>query len=389
MKNQAPHETPLQVVLGQPSWRLASKEIEAFVTERGGHLGPVTFHAGGRKIQPFSVAPWATEKLEASLPSILKVLRGDFFCMPFGANARPYHHEEHPVHGETANAKWSFESLETRGGRTCLHLSLRTKIRQGRVDKRIFIERGHQVVYCQHAVSECSGPMNLGHHAMVKFPDEPGSGLISTSQFVLGQVFPEAFEKPAQGGHSALKPGAEFQSLESVPMESGSVADLTVYPARQGFEDLVMIVSDADVPFAWTTVTFPKQGYVWFAFKNQRILRETIFWISNGGRQYAPWNGRHTGVMGIEDVTSYFHYGLAESSRRNPIADRGFPTHLFLDPKHPLIVPYIMGVAATPAGFDRVAAIEEADEGVNLRSVSGQTVPVTVELDFLNPETRW
>ena len=75
-----------KVVLGQPSWRIASKEVEAFVTETGGHLGPVTFKLGGRKIAPYSVAPWAKEKLDRSTPNIIKALRGDFFCMPFGGN---------------------------------------------------------------------------------------------------------------------------------------------------------------------------------------------------------------------------------------------------------------------------------------------------------------
>ena len=359
------------------------------MTERGGHLGPVTFQCGGRRIQPYSVAPWAEEKVDPSLPSILKVLRGDFFCLPFGGNARSFHHEEHPVHGETANAKWSFESLEEREGRTCLHLSLKTKVRRGRVDKRIFIEDGHSVVYCQHQLSGFAGPMNLGHHAMLKFPAEPGSGRISTSPFVVGQVCPETFERPEKGGRSALKIGAEFLTLERVPLAAGNYTDLTSYPARPGFEDLVMLVSDADVPFAWTTVTFPKERYVWFALKNQRILRETIFWISNGGRSYEPWNGRHSCVMGIEDVTSYFHFGLAESARKNPISDRGFPTHVDLDPVHPLVVPYIMGVEAIPDGFDRVTGVEGTDDGVVFRSASGKTVPAAVELDFLNPEIHW
>jgi hypothetical protein len=389
MKNHLLPEPQLQNVHGQPSWRFASKEVDAFVTERGGHLGPVTFHCGHRRIQPYSIAPWAEEKVDPATPSILKVLRGDFFCMPFGGNARSFHHEEHPVHGETANAKWTFESLEVREGRTCLHLSLKTKIRRGRVDKRLFVENGHSVMYCQHQLSGFAGPMNLGHHAMLKFPAEPGSGRISTSPIVLGQVCPEVFERPEKGGRSALKIGAEFASLDRVPLEAGNHADLTIYPARQGFEDLVMVVSDADVPFAWTTATFPKEQYLWFALKNQRILRQTVFWISNGGRSYEPWNSRHTGVLGIEDVTSYFHFGLAEASRKNPISDRGFPTHLELDPLHPLVVPYIMGVAPIPPGFDRVVAVEGTDDGVIFRSASGKEATATVELDFLNPEIHW
>lgn len=389
MKNPVRQDLPTQVVHGQPSWRVASKQVEAFVTERGGHLGPVTFHFGPRKLQPYSIAPWAEEKVEASLPPILRVLRGDFFCMPFGANSRLFQSESHPVHGETANARWTFESLETRDARVCLHLSLRTKIRRCRVDKRVYLEAGRSLVYCHHQISGAGGPMNLGHHAMLKFSAEPGSGCISTSPFVFGQVFPEPFERPEKGGRSSLRPGAEFESLERVPLAEGGYADLTSYPARAGFEDLVMLVSDAAVPFAWTAVTFPKEGYVWFAFKNQRILRQTVMWFSNGGRSYAPWNGRHTGVMGIEDVTSDFHYGLAESARKNPISERGFPTCLELDPLHPLVVPYIMGVALIPAGFDRVAAIDEAEGGVALRAASGLSVPVAVELDFLNPQIRW
>ncbi len=35
--------------------------------------------------------------------------------------------------------------------------------------------------------------------------------------------------------------------------------------------------------------------------KNPADLPVTMLWISNGGRDYAPWNGRHRGVLGIED----------------------------------------------------------------------------------------
>ena len=97
-----------QIIHGQPSWRLASSSVEAFVTEVGGHLGPITFDRKGRRLQPYSVAPWAEEQTDRSLPPIIKALRGDFFCLPFGGNATPFGRERHPVHGETANARWRF-----------------------------------------------------------------------------------------------------------------------------------------------------------------------------------------------------------------------------------------------------------------------------------------
>jgi hypothetical protein len=380
-----------RIIHGQPSWRLASTQVEAFVTETGGHLGPVTFDRKVRKLQPYSIAPWVEERIDPAEPTIIKVLRGDFFCLPFGGNTTPYGKEKHPVHGETANARWQFRSLETQAGRSCLHLRLRTKVRPGRVDKRIWLVDGQNTVYSQHVVSGMSGPMNLGHHAMLKFPDAPGSGLLSTSRFVYGQVFPHAFELPENRGYSWLKPGAEFTSLETVPALNGETADLTRYPARRGFEDLVIMVSDADLPFAWTAVTFPKARYVWFALKDPRVLRETIFWLSNGGRHYPPWSSRHVNVMGLEEVTSNFHLGLAESARKNPISRKGFPTCLILNPRKPLVVPYIMGVAAIPAGFDRVVSIQAVpgNQAIRLQSASGKQARAAVDLNFLQAGAGW
>jgi len=377
------------VVHGQPSWRLANSQVEAFVTETGGHLGPVTFDRAGRRFKPYALAPWAEEETGPEMPPIIKVLRGDFFCLPFGGNATRFRGETHPVHGETANARWRFESLETRAGRTGLHLSLTTRIRPGRVDKRIHLQQGQNTLYCEHVVSSMRGPMNLGHHAMLKFPDEPGSGLVSTSRFLYGQVFPQTFELPARGGYSLLKPGAEFDSLDRVPTQTGETADLSRYPARRGFEDLVMLVSDTEAPFAWTAVAFPKQRLVWFALKDPRILRQTVLWHSNGGRHYPPWNGRHINVLGLEEVTSWFHPGLAESVHKNAISARGFPTCIQLNPGKALSVRYIMGVAPIPAGFDQVTQIEAGPGSatITLESASGKQVKTGVEIGFLQAAT--
>ncbi len=260
-------------------------------------------------VEPYSVAPWAEEKPADKIPHLLRLLRGDFLCAPFGGSESAYRGEQHPPHGETANAAWTFESLEKDAARTTLHLSLRTKIRPGRVEKFIGLRRGETALYCRHVFSGFSGRMNLGHHATLKFSDAPGAheqGLVATSPIAFAQVLPVPFEKPEEGGYSSLKPGAAFTRLDQVPAADGTTADLSRYPARRGFEDLVMITHEAAPDFAWTAVTFPAQRYVWFALKDPRVLRSTVLWHSNGGRHYAPWSGRHTGVLGLEDVTSLF-----------------------------------------------------------------------------------
>jgi hypothetical protein len=370
-------------VLGQPSWRIANKDVEAYLTETGGHLGPVTFKVNGKKISPYSVAPWAKEKVDRSTPAIIKVLRGDFFCMPFGGNTTPYRGERHPVHGEVANSKWKLESVDQGPSMTCFHASLKTKVRKGQVDKRICLMKGHNAIYSRHTISGVSGPMPLGHHAMLKFPDEPGSGIISTSPFVYGQTFYEPTELPENGGYSILKPAMPFTSLKDVPLITGESTDLSRYPARRGFEDIAMVLADRNLPFAWTAVTFPKQKFVWFAIKDPRVLASTVFWITNGGRHFAPWNSRHINVMGLEEVTANFHPGLAESVADNPITRMGHPTTLTLDPKKPTTVNYIMAVAAIPARFDEVKSIESSSGGVTLISANGKSVDAPLNVEFL------
>lgn len=379
----------LKTILGQPSWSFESSHVTAHLTKLGGHLAPVAFRVGQKTVSPYSVAPWAGEKIDAGLPGLLHALRGDLFCAPFGGNGTPWRGEQHPPHGETANAAWALDAFERAGSRVTLHASLATKVRKGRVDKYLSLVEGHTAVYSRHVISGMSGPMGVGHHAMLKLPEAPGSGAVSTSKFTAAQVLSEYFERAENYGYQALKPGAVFKALDRVPRLDGAVADLTRYPARKGYDDLVMLTADAKLPFAWSAVTVAEEGYVWFALRDPRVLRHTVLWMSNGGRHYAPWNGRHTAVLGLEETTSYFHLGLAESVKPNPLNKRGVPTALMLNAKKPTTVNYIMAVAAVPKGFDRVKDIRAVAGGapsggaVELVAESGKRVRCALDVGFL------
>ena len=368
-------------IVGQPSWILSHAHVKAALTQKAGHLGPIQFRLGKRWIAPYDLAPWAEEKLAPGTPDMLRVMRGDFFCMPFGGNETPYRGEKYPPHGETANASWKFESGDSQN----LHVSLKTKIREGRVDKLVKIVPGQTAVYVRHIISGMKGQMSFGHHAILKLPGDK-TGRISTSRFRIGQVFPGTFEHPLQGGYSILKPGAKFHSLREVPRADGQNADLSVYPDREGYEDLVMMGSDETLPFAWTALVVAKERYVWFALKDPRVLRSTVFWMSNGGRHYAPWNGRHRHAIGLEEVTSNFHYGLAESVAPNVFSKAGISTSFTLSPRTPLVVNYIMALAEIPSGFDVVKTISAAKDlqSVTLISQSGKTIHQPLDVSFTN-----
>jgi hypothetical protein len=373
----------LHTVHGQPGWSFRSSHVHANLTRLGGHLGPVSFRLAHRLVSPFSIAPWAEEKLAPDTPPLLRALRGDFFCAPFGGNGNAWRGEVHPPHGEAANGIWGLAAFERFADRLTLHASLRTTVRKGRVDKFITLIEGHAAIYQRHLLTG-KGPMSVGHHAMLKFSDTPGSGIVSTSRFSAAQVLPEPFERPENRGYQALKPGVAIRALERVPLLNGDTTDISRFPARRGFDDLVMLTADERLPFAWTAVTFPRERYAYFALRDPRILRHTLLWMSNGGRHYPPWNGRHTSVMGIEDTTSYFHLGLAESVKPNPLNRRGIPTSITLSAKAPLAVNYIMGVAAIPAGFDRVKSIRAVSDGIELLADSGSRVRALLEIGFLH-----
>jgi hypothetical protein len=347
------------------------------MTRVGGHLSKVKFRLGRQTVEPFSTAHWCdTAEAKKHIP-LLRVLRGDFFCAPFGAGPA-WQGEAHPPHGESANSSWKVASCE--GGR--LVATLRTRVRPGTLTKLVETREGETNLYQSHFLENYQGGMCLGHHAMLDFVRN-GPGVISTSKLRLAQVLPVPFENPVQGGYNSLKEGAWFKKLDSVPMANGGKADLSHYPAREGFEDLVMLHHKDAEDFAWTAVVFPQKKFVWFSLKNPAYLASTVLWHSNGGRHYPPWNGRHRGVLGIEDVTAYFHLGLAASLEDNPWRRKGVPTSVELSRAKSTRIPYIMGIAPLPAGFDSVQGIERTAGGIQLRSVSGVQIDHAVDTLFL------
>ncbi|MCB1106103.1 MAG: hypothetical protein KDK74_15350, partial [Cephaloticoccus sp.] len=312
-----------------------------------------------------------------------------FFCLPFGGNETPWRGERHPAHGETAGGAWRLLGLTHRDRAAELRAELRPRARPGRVLKRLALRSGETNVYCRHELHGFTGPMTLGHHAMLRFPDEYGPGRIALSPWRHGRVYPVPFESPARGGYAALRTDASFRSLRAVPLAAGGTTDVTTYPAREGFEDLLMVSARPPragrPPVAWTTVTYPKRKFVWFALKDPRVLASTILWHSNGGRHYPPWNGRHRRVLGLEEVTSYFDRGLAASAAPNPLSRAGVPTVHRLRPTVPLWVNYIFGVAAVPAGFDVVRRVLPRGDHIVLCTRSGHRARHPVDLSFLAP----
>src|SRR6476620_7496098 len=92
------------------------------VQRLGAMLAPVTFIlADGRQVSPMHIAPWAGEPGAEALPGVLRRLRGEWPCVPFGYSvpAEGFAAEwalsilpgspDEEVHGHSSNHDWRWE----------------------------------------------------------------------------------------------------------------------------------------------------------------------------------------------------------------------------------------------------------------------------------------
>jgi len=176
----------IKTVHFQPSWTLRSCTVELAVTQIGGHMAPVQFYRNtAAPIQPYYINPWGGKWRQISDP-VVRPLRGDFFCMPFGDNMDEYRGEQHVCHGESATARWRLASAQRCGRVVSLTLKVRTKVRPGTITKTLSLIDGHNVVYCRHLLEGYRGAMPLGHHATLAVPETPGAMRLSSSSYRFG-----------------------------------------------------------------------------------------------------------------------------------------------------------------------------------------------------------
>jgi hypothetical protein len=342
------------------------------VTETGGHLSDVTFWlADGRRVAPMHTAPWYHEALPADTPPMMRVLRGDFFCAPFGENDVI----GGPPHGASASGRW----VRRASGKDWVEAVLDETILGATMTKQVSLRQGEAMVYQRHTFHGGSGRIPVAHHAMLYAKDELK---LAFAPRVFAGTPPGVIEVPP-AGRSLLAYPQEIGDLTAARTADGGTVDLTTYPGPSGYEDIWMVASDAKLPFAWTAATCTREGWVWFSIKNPRALPSTTMWMSNGGRDYAPWSGRHARVIGLEETCGYFHLGHAASIAENPLSARGIPTAVTLRPDVSLTISYAFGLAAAPATFGGVADIHAAQGGVVITDVRGGEVFAACDLSFV------
>ncbi|HEB29458.1 hypothetical protein LCGC14_1955980 [marine sediment metagenome] len=125
----------------------------------------------------------------------------------------------------------------------------------------------------------------------MRFPQKKGAGIIDISVPVAGFTTPQLTEDPNIGGYSHLKPDVEIKDRKKVPLIEGGFVDLTRFPGPKGFDDIHIFIKDESKEFCFTALSVPQEDYLYFQLKDPRVLGSTMFWMSNCGHHFVPWNG--------------------------------------------------------------------------------------------------
>ena len=364
---------------GQSSYALASETTRTYTTVLAGNT-VAQFNLGGKWVSPFFIVPWWNEGWSDEVDPLINMFLGVFFCLPQGGDPTGCTGKSIAIHGNCCNDTWDYEDGAQEGGSHRLHLRFSDEV--GVIDKNLCFQDGQTWVYEDNVVSKCQGKYPVGYHPTLRLPEVPGSAHFAMSAFSEAFSTFESHEFPEKRGYSLLPNGLRITDLTKIRTAYGDEIDFTQQPIRQGFEDVFMSFNKGG-DFAYIAITYKEEGYVYFELKNPDILKNTMFWVSNGGRNYAPWNGRCRPVLGLEETTSFFHYGVERSVNPNPVTEAGHPTCAEFEADKRYHFPLIYGVAAVPKGFAGVAEIVPEADGMTIVGVDGTRIPVGVDLSFL------
>ncbi len=319
---------------------------------------------GADALRPLHVAPWVrdAEPLSEDIPLVERQLAGDFFCAPFGSV------QGLPIHGASANATWQSEGMihESDGSVTARY-TLPETIHGAQLSKCLSLHPNHPCLYQQHRFTGGSGHLPIAHHAMIHVP---GGAQLSFSPRQFGVTPSTPPESDPTLGRSILAYPQSFDSLEQVRHADGSMVNVSRYPFADQHEDLVVLAGAANQSIGWSAALAQTDGFLFFAIKDARVLPETILWMSNGGRYYAPWLSRHSAVLGLEEAATSCHVNQQFSSEATP-SQHAIATGLSLDPSGIRDIRYCCGAIPAPDGWTRVVDIRANEHTLVLTDIGG------------------
>lgn len=343
-----------------------------------GHIADLAIERDGRTLKPLHRAPWLgepRETLPAHLPEGVVRLSGDFLCAPFSRADV----EDAPLHGWPANSAWEPTGSAAIPGGWRASFQLKRKVMGATVDKVLTLRHGHPFLYQEHVFTGGAGAISVAHHAMTAMKD---GGRLAFSPKWLAATGGDALEPDPARGRSLLAYPARTADIARFPAADGATIDLSDYRPERLQEDFVTLVEAENARLGWTAVARRAEDDLFLVLKNPAELPVTMLWISNGGRDYAPWSGRHRGVLGIEDGRTAI--GHAASLGDNWLKREGVATAFGLGGR----VAFRQVLGALPLGALQLPRQLEAEgESLHLGMAGGGKIEVPFDVDFLGGAT--
>ncbi len=316
--------------------------IKATFHPQGGTLFPLTIMDEGAEIAPLHAAPWSADEVPANAPPHQSWLRGDFLAAPMGAGPDG-------LHGPAANGYWD----PTLTAPHILRATLRLPVHGATVVKELSVEANHPFLYQRHIFIGGTGQLPVSNHAMIAVPQ---GARLSFSRKRWFETLAAPLETDPQMGRSALAYPRRHEDAAAFPAADGTTINLHRYPWGPAHEDFVAAVEDPASPLGWTAVVRPESQDLVLSLRNPQCLPLTMLWHSNGGRDYAPWLGRHKGCLGVEEGAALPVLGLSARETPDPLTAAGQPGHLQLNPTGTVEIRHILGAVHWPSG-QMVAAV--------------------------------
>lgn len=304
----------------------------------GAMLGPVEFDlGGGQRIQPFAIAPWSEDETDehAALPDLLKSLRGEWVCVPFGMPDPPdglaADWLEGPAvtrgygphfHGYSSNALWQLSALNLDGIEVKLRYPDDHPVRD--ITRKVAGIAGAPRLDFELTVNMRSAAwLPIGLHPVFRLPETHASASLAFG----GEALVQSYPLQAEPGVSQIAPNQTDRSLANVLKLNRESIDLGRLPLDYVTEELVLVTKHGGE----AVLTNHQEGYAVRLQWDPEAFESCLLWLSNRGRTAYPWNGRFQAI-GIEPVTAPFDLGTdVAQNRNNPLARRGISTARYFD----------------------------------------------------------
>lgn len=339
--------------------------IRAVFDARTGLLESFAVTERGQTIAPLHRAPWvgSGETMPADAPPLMTTLGGDFFCAPFAATEG-----DSPFHGWPPNSPW-----EIVASKDCLlRAVLKRSVLNAALVKELALKDGHPFVYQRHAFIGGEGRVSFSNHANVSVKN---GAFIRVSPKAMWETPCVPQESDPTRGRSAIIYPAQSEDPLRFPGRDGPV-NLTRYPWNSRHEDFVVGIEAHGHALGWTAVTRPQEGDLYLSLRHTHEIPMTMLWHSNGGRDYAPWSGRHFGCLGVEEGAAAHMLGLSIEDCLTG------PGELQLFSDGCVEVRHAIGAVAWPSG-EPVSNIAYADGTLSLTGERGATKTIPFNGEFL------